>query len=45
MTKINVKKLVLTHIPYAFIALLATKLGQAWRFAPGADFRERCWGC
>ncbi len=37
MTKINVKKLVLTNIPYAFIALLATKLGQAWRFAPGVD--------
>lgn len=44
MTKINVKKLVLTHIPYAFIALLATKLGQAWRFAPGADFSGKVLG-
>lgn len=44
MTKINVKKLVLTHIPYAFIALLATKLGQAWRFAPGVDFSGKVLG-
>ena len=44
MTKINVKKLVLTHIPYAFIALLATKLGQAWRFAPGLDFSGKVLG-
>ena len=44
MTKINVKKLVLTNIPYAFIALLATKLGQAWRFAPGLDFSGKVLG-
>jgi len=44
MTKINVKKLVLTHIPYALIALLATKLGQAWRFAPGVDFSGKVLG-
>ena len=44
MTKINVKKLVLTNVPYAFIALLATKLGQAWRFAPGADFSGKVLG-
>ena len=44
MTKINVKKLLLTHIPYALIALLATKLGQAWRFAPGADFSGKVLG-
>ena len=44
MTKINVKKLVLTNIPYAFIALLATKLGPAWRFAPGADFSGKVLG-
>ena len=44
MTKINVKKLVLTNIPYAFIALLATKLGQAWRFAPGVDFSGKVLG-
>ena len=44
MTKINVKKLVLTNIPYAFIALLATKLGQAWRFAPGTDFSGKVLG-
>ena len=44
MTKVNVKKLVLAHIPYAFIALLATKLGQAWRFAPGVDFSGKVLG-
>ena len=28
----------LPNIPYVFIALFATKLGQAWRLAPGMDF-------
>ena len=40
--QINVKKLVIPNIPYIFIALLATKLGQAARLAPGADFSEKC---
>ena len=35
---LNIKKLVLPNIPYVFIALFATKLGQAWRLAPGTDF-------
>ena len=35
---LNIKKFLLPNIPYAFIALFATKLGQAWRFAPGMDF-------
>ena len=35
---LNIKKLALTNIPYVFIALFATKLGQAWRLAPGMDF-------
>ena len=35
---LNIKKLVLPNIPYVFIALFATKLGQAWRLAPGMDF-------
>ncbi len=38
MKNINLKKLLLPNIPYVFIALLATKLGQAARLAPGADF-------
>jgi type IV secretion system protein VirD4 len=35
---LNIKKLLLPNIPYVFIALYATKLGQAWRLAPGTDF-------
>ena len=35
---LNIKKLVLPNIPYVLIALFATKLGQAWRLAPGTDF-------
>ena len=38
MKQINVKKLLLPNLPYVFIALFATKLGQAWRLAPGTDF-------
>ena len=34
---VNWKKLILPNIPYFFIALFATKLGQAIRLAPGAD--------
>ena len=35
---LNIKKFLLPNIPYVFIALYATKLGQAWRLAPGMDF-------
>ena len=35
---LNIKKYLLPNIPYVFIALFATKLGQAWRLAPGTDF-------
>ena len=35
---LNIKKFLLPNIPYAFIALFATKLGQAARLSPGADF-------
>ena len=35
---LNIKKFLLPNIPYVFIALFATKLGQAWRLAPGTDF-------
>lgn len=35
---LHIKKLVLPNIPYVFIALFATKLGQAARLAPGTDF-------
>ena len=32
------RKLITTNLPYLFIALIATKLGLAWRLADGADF-------
>ena len=35
---LHIKKLALPNIPYVFFALFATKLGQAWRLAPGTDF-------
>ena len=35
---LNIKKFLLPNIPYVFIALYATKLGQAARLAPGTDF-------
>ena len=35
---LNIKKFLLPNIPYVFIALFATKSGQAWRLAPGMDF-------
>ena len=37
----SIKKLILASIPYVFIALLATKLGQAARLAPGFDFSSK----
>ena len=33
----NTKKLLLMNFPYLFVALFATKFGQAWRLAAGAD--------
>ena len=38
MKQINWKILLLPNLPYVFIALFCTKLGQAARLAPGADF-------
>lgn len=37
----KVKKLIITNLPYLFIALMATKLGLAWRLAQGTDFSEK----
>ena len=34
----RLKKWILPNLPYVGIALFATKLGQAIRIAPGADF-------
>lgn len=38
MKQVNWKKLLLPNLPYVFIALFCTKLGQAARLAPGEDF-------
>jgi Type IV secretory pathway, VirD4 components len=35
------KKLIITNIPYLFICLMATKLGQAWRLAEGVDLSDK----
>ena len=37
MKQVNVKKLILPNIPYVFIALLATKVSEAVRLAPGYE--------
>ena len=41
MKNVNYKKLLIPNIPYVFIALFATKLGQAARLAPGFDFSSK----
>ena len=41
MKQINVKKLALLNLPYVFLGLYASKLGQAWRLAAGADASEK----
>ena len=41
---LNIKKIVLPNLPYAFIVLIATKLGQAWRLAEGADASAKLLG-
>ncbi|MBR3587136.1 MAG: type IV secretory system conjugative DNA transfer family protein, partial [Oscillospiraceae bacterium] len=38
---VNLKKNILPNLPYAFIALFATKVGQGWRLAPGAYFSQK----
>ena len=41
MKQVNVKKLLLPNLPYLFIGLFATKLGEAWRLTPGPDFSAK----
>ena len=41
MKKVNVKKIIIPNIPYVVVALFATKLGQAWRLADGADASQK----
>ena len=41
MTGRQLQKLLILNLPYAFLGLLATKLGAAWRFAEGIDFSTK----
>ena len=37
----RVKKLIILNIPYVLVALFATKLGESWRLAEGANASEK----
>ena len=39
--KSKLKKMLISSVPYVFIALFATKFGQTWRLAGGASLGER----
>ena len=39
--KTKMKKLIILNIPYALFGLLATKLGEGWRLAEGANASEK----
>ncbi|MDD3229289.1 MAG: type IV secretory system conjugative DNA transfer family protein [Oscillospiraceae bacterium] len=41
MRNINLKKLILPNIPYVLIALIFTKVGQAWRLSVGGDLSAK----
>ena len=37
----KLKKTIISSVPYVFIGLFATKLGQAWRFTSGDELGTR----
>ena len=39
--KSKLKKTLISSLPYVFIALFATKLGQMWRLADGITVSEK----
>lgn len=41
MRNINFKKIIVPNIPYVVIGIMATKIGQAIRLAPGTDFQGK----
>ena len=41
MKQINIKKLLIPNLPYLLIGLYASKIGQAYRLAAGADLSEK----
>ena len=44
MRQLDLKKLLLPNLPYLLIGLYATKLGEAWRLAPGVDASAKLLG-
>ncbi len=40
----NLKKYILPNLPYAFIGLYATKIGEAWSVAPSMDLADKILG-
>ena len=38
---VKIKRMLLLNLPYVLIALLATKLGEAWRYSPGLDISQK----
>lgn len=41
--QVNLKRIILPNLPYVFLGLYASKLGQLWRLAPGMNFSEKFW--
>ena len=41
MRQVNLKKYVLPNLPYLFVGLYATTLGQAYRLAEGIDLSQK----
>ena len=41
MNVTRVKKQLILYLPYILISLMATKLGEAWRFSPGVEIGEK----
>ncbi len=41
MKQVNIKKLVILNLPYLLIGLYASKLGQAYQLAAGADLSAK----
>ena len=41
MKQVNLKKVILPNLPYFLLGLYATKLGQAWRLAPGISLADK----
>ena len=39
--KKNLKKTIIQCVPYLFIGLFATKLGQMWRYTTGTELGEK----